>query len=197
MLRILLRLLGLLTLIGIILPAAAALLMKRRIESAEGPIVDDTADLIDLAAIYDSRELDSRAAAFRGGRVLAWYGAARLDLRDATIDPDGAHLRLRSIYGGLEVIVPPTWRVAVASRGIFDGSADMTDARPDEVADERPVLAIDSLAIFGGVTISNHAHDDDDELEDTDDDEAAWGDPDALATLEAPERADSELTPTI
>ena len=91
------------------------------------------------------------APAFRGGDVLTWYGGGTLDLRRATLDPAGAELRMRAIFGGLQLVVPETWPVEFTSRSIFGGIADTRD--PTREDPTLPTLMVDAQAIFGGGAI--------------------------------------------
>ncbi len=56
-------------LVGVML---AALLAKRLLPSRG----DEESDVLALVAIYDGIDLASRARSFRGGSVLAWFGAS-------------------------------------------------------------------------------------------------------------------------
>jgi predicted membrane protein len=148
------RLFGLFALAWIVamsLPALAAYREKRRRELAGEMPFDETADEIDLAVIFDSLEARSTASAFRGGDVLVWYGGGTLDLRDATLAPSGAQLNLRAIFGGLEVLVPPTWPVEVHPRAILGGVGQSRDAAL--IDSSSPTLVVDATAIMGGAAI--------------------------------------------
>lgn len=152
------RLLGFLTLawvVGMSIPALAAWREKRRRELEGEPPFDETADQIDLAAIFDSLDARSTAPAFRGGDVLVWYGGGRLDLRDATLDPAGALLNLRTLFGGLEVVVPPSWPVELHPRAILGGVGQARDA--SRIDRSKPTLVVDALSVFGGAAIVTRA----------------------------------------
>jgi hypothetical protein len=47
----------------------------------------------------------STATAFRGGTLDCWYGGGIVDLRDATLDPAGAHLEVKAVFGGAQILV--------------------------------------------------------------------------------------------
>ena len=155
MLRRLTRLLGLAFLAGLIIPPIAAFMTKRRFaDEGRGAFAPEANDL-DTALIFDGGEYASTAPAFTGGELLTWYGGGRLDLRGATISPGGADLRIRAIFGGVQLIVPPTWRVeAMTTFPMMGGIANTTTAPADPDA---PVLRVSTLAVFGGVAISNEA----------------------------------------
>jgi len=155
MLRPLSRHIGLAFLAGLIIPPIAALMTKRRYaDEGRGTFMPEADDL-DTALIFEGGEYASTAPSFTGGELLTWYGGGRLDLRGATIAPGGADLRVRAIFGGVQLIVPPTWRVeATTTTPIMGGIANMAQAPVDPDA---PVLRVSTMAIFGGVAISNEA----------------------------------------
>ncbi len=159
--RRILGILGLLAVAGLFIPPLAALVAKARLQGRAVAPFDEAADEIDLVAIFDGVEARSRAAAFRGGSVLTWYGGGDLDLREATLDPSGGRLRLRSIFGGMRVLLPPTWRVEVNSKGIFGGiGKDMEASEADPAS---PLLVIDAISAFGGAAITSRVQDTDDD----------------------------------
>ena len=155
MLRSLTRLIGLAFLAGLVIPPIAALMTKRRYADEGRGTFKADADELDTALIFEGGEYASTAPSFTGGELLTWYGGGRLDLRAATIAPEGADLRIRAIFGGVQLIVPPTWRVeATTTTPMMGGIANMTTTPEDPDA---PVLRISTLAVFGGVAISNEA----------------------------------------
>jgi predicted membrane protein len=121
----------------------------------DAPALPDPADdEIDLQAVFESVEFHSTAGAFRGGSVTTWFGGANLDLRDATVDPMGARIRVRAIFGGGMILVPEDWQVTVRVVGL--GGAG--DARP--AADRpsgAPSLEIEGVALFGGFGVMTEA----------------------------------------
>jgi predicted membrane protein len=115
--------------------------------SVGGPDSDE----IRLAGIYDEASLASTASSFRGGTMTSWFGGVDLDLRGATLDPAGARLTVRAIFGGGRIVVPADWAVDLDVVAIFGG---VGDTRPTvEVREGAPRLAIDGFALFGGYGI--------------------------------------------
>ncbi len=131
--------------------ALAAVVAKRSVVSAGGPDSDE----VELAAIFDSLDLNSHATSFRGGSLLCWFGGGTIDLRGASLDPAGARLSIRAIFGGGLLIVPDDWQVAVRVIGVMGGVGDSRDAR-DRPADA-PRLVVDGYALFGGFGISSQS----------------------------------------
>ena len=150
MLRFLAKLCGILVAASIaasIASAVAALNLKRQAP----PRPDDAADEIDLVAVMDGAEYANRAPAFRGGRVICWYAGAGVDLREATLDPGGADLEVRTVFGGTRIVVAPGVPVDVSGPAIFSGISDMT-AAPEAPAGA-PALRITGFTVFGGLQI--------------------------------------------
>ena len=143
------------TLFASIVAAIAAVMMKGKL-----PRVDDPdADEVHLVAIFEPLSFASRASAFRGGTFDAWYGGGVIDLRDATLDPAGATLQVRTIFGGAQLVVPESWKVSTQAVSIFGG---MGDARPaTELADDAPRLTLSGFALFGGLGITSEVSDQD------------------------------------
>ena len=128
--------------------AVLALQTKQRIVPKDDPAGDEIA----LVGIFAPVMFHSTASAFRGGSLDCWYGGGIVDLRDATLDQAGAHLDVKAIFGGAQVLVPDSWRVESSVSGI--GAAQ--DIRPKT---ERPVtaplLTLSGVAMFGGIGVSS------------------------------------------
>ena len=133
--------------------AIAAIVAKSRLVS-RGLEADDE---VDLVTIYDGLDFASTAPAFRGGSILCWYGGGSIDLRGATLDPAGARLRVRALFGGLRLVVPETWRVENRITAILGGVGDARDE--SQVAADGPTLVLEGWAAFGGIGIAADAPD--------------------------------------
>ncbi len=150
--RVITRLVALLfgALIGAAICGAVAALFARRTLTSSG---EPDSDEIALVSIFEPLEFTSSAQSFRGGSLLCWYGGGTLDLRGAQLDPAGARLQVRAIFGGAQILVPETWRVTSEVIGIFGG---VGDGRPKvERPDDAPELILEGLAIMGGVGITS------------------------------------------
>jgi hypothetical protein len=112
------------------------------------------ADEIHLAAVLGPLGFASTATAFRGGTIDTMYGGGIVDLRGATLDPAGATLRVRAIFGGAQIVLRAEWRVVTAVRGL----GGVGDGRPSaERPADAPTLRIEGLALFGGFGITSDA----------------------------------------
>jgi hypothetical protein len=125
--------------------AAAGALLKKALPSHG----DEESNELALAAVFDGVALRSRARAFRGGSLFAWFGGVALDLREATLAP-GARLSLTSVLSGVAVRVPPGWHVESNVTAIASGIA--TDVPTPEDPDA-PRLIVEGVSILGGVAV--------------------------------------------
>jgi hypothetical protein len=99
----------------------------------------------------DGARLVSSAPAFRGGRVVCWYAGVDLDLRDATVDPAGARLEVRTVFGGTRVVVAPGVPVRVAGPAVFGAAVSQADS--PEPSPDAPGLEISGFTLFGGLQV--------------------------------------------
>jgi hypothetical protein len=161
--RVIGRLLALLTagmFVSMVVGAIAARNAKARIV----PVEDPEANEIALTGIFGPLAYRSRATAFRGGTVDCWYGGGTIDLRGATLDPAGATLRVRAIFGGASIVVPADWNVSLAVIGL--GGAG--DGRPAaDRSPDKPRLEIRGFAIFGGFGVTSEIREEERELFET------------------------------
>lgn len=148
--RIIGRLIGFATLsllVTGVLGTIAAAAAKRRLVTVDAPDANDVA----LAAIFEPMSFRSTAASFRGGSLDCWYGGGVIDLREATLDPAGAHLQVKAIFGGGQILVPETWRVSLNVLGI----GGIGDARSHiERSEDALYLMIEGTAFFGGFGVA-------------------------------------------
>jgi hypothetical protein len=134
--------------VGMIAAAFAALSVKRRLS----PTLDESADEITAVAIFGPLAFHSTSQAFRGGDVECWYGGGVIDLRDAQLAPEGATLRVRAIFGGGQILVPPAWKVVSRVTGL-GGIQDIRPAQGHAAMD--PELVIEGMLVAGGFAVSS------------------------------------------
>lgn len=123
-----------------------------KLKNEAPPLPDAAADEINLVVVMDGAKLASTAASFRGGRVVCWYAGTDLDLRDATLDPAGARLEIRTAFGGTRVVVAHGVPVLTSGPAIFGGVVNPTTTATTATPDA-PALEITGFTVFGGLQI--------------------------------------------
>jgi hypothetical protein len=128
--------------------AAVAAVTKRRVETTKDPTSNEPT----ATSVFAGERFESHAPALRGGRVITWFAGHDVDLRGATLDPSGATLDLRTMYGGTQVAVPEGWRVESHVRSLFGGTqVDIHDA---DLPADAPLLELRGFSLFGGVRVT-------------------------------------------
>ena len=89
---------------------------------------------------------------FRGADVTAIMGGGTIDLRRAKIPSGHAEVRALAFWGGVEVRVPPDWRIEFGVLPILGGYDDETRQEPGP---DSPTLKISGSVIMGGLDIKN------------------------------------------
>lgn len=111
-------------------------------------------DVVVASGIFGGPTVANASQAFRGASLTAVFGGVVLDLRQARPAPEGARITATAAFGGIEILVPHGWRIAIKGTPIFGGVDDKTRHDADLPADA-PLLRVDALAVFGGVDIKH------------------------------------------
>jgi len=108
-------------------------------------------DTINSTVIWWGSERKTRSRQFKGGSLTAIMGGIEVDLREADI-VDKAEIAIFALWGGVEVKVPPTWRVHVSGLPLLGGWDDKTTL---PLQDGAPELIVHVTAIMGGAEIKS------------------------------------------
>ena len=112
---------------------------------------DEHSARIDAEAIMSGLVLRNDSQEFQGGEISTVMGSVELDLRQASMPPGEARLRVEVVMGSVEIRVPRDWSVAVRGTPVLGGIQDRT---VPPVAPSRR-LVIDAAVVMGGVEIDN------------------------------------------
>ncbi len=106
-----------------------------------------------VVALFGGTGRKGRWTPARSNYAVAVCGGTELDFRDAVMAPGVTDVKVFTMFGGVEIIVPPGLHVeshGIALLGGFEHVADNIHA-----ADPRaPTLRITGVALMGGVDIS-------------------------------------------
>jgi hypothetical protein len=112
---------------------------------------------IDEVAVFFGAKRRVESQDFRGGELVAVFGSIEIDLSLCTIPASPlreAVLEASAVFGGIEILVPRTWRIVREGTGVFGAYEDKTFPRL-EPGVEPSTLIIRGGAVFGSVTIRN------------------------------------------
>jgi len=114
-----------------------------------------TSPVVGTHAIFSESRSGSETQDFHGGDATAIFGAARFDLRNASMTVDEARIDVNVVFGEVEVRVPETWSVINRAGVIFAGVNDKTiHPKPDPNV-KTPRLVITGAVVFGAITLRN------------------------------------------
>lgn len=114
-----------------------------------------TSPVVGTHAIFSESRSGSETQDFHGGDATAIFGAARFDLRNASMTVDEARIDVNVVFGEVEVRVPETWSVINRAGVIFAGVNDKTiHPKPDPNV-KTPRVVITGAVIFGAITLRN------------------------------------------
>jgi len=108
-------------------------------------------DEVDVSALLSGRKITSRSRRFRGGKVAAMFGGVQLDLVDAALAPD-ARLDVTVAFGGVEILVPPGWRVRMNGPVMLGGYENHTEEEAPP-PDDAPRLDVRLQVLLGGAEV--------------------------------------------
>jgi Cell wall-active antibiotics response 4TMS YvqF len=83
-------------------------------------------------------------------QVSSVLGNVELDFREAQLEPGVTELKVRAVFGNIEITVPPQLAVVCEGTAIFGSFEHRAGAAPDP---DRPVLRIVGSAVFGSVEV--------------------------------------------
>jgi Domain of unknown function (DUF1707)/Cell wall-active antibiotics response 4TMS YvqF len=88
--------------------------------------------------------------------MLAVFGGAELDFRDAVLPGREIVLHATLVLGGLEIIVPPEMRVVDNGTAIL-GGREITGNAAEAASPDAPVLRIEGFCVLGGLEVARKA----------------------------------------
>jgi len=132
----------------------SAMVISRQLDEGS-----EASDEIRRVVILNGMEFTSQAGGLREAEVSVMLGGAKLDLREATIDPGGAHVLAENTMGGLLIMVRDDWAVSVDDTLIGGGDSQVEVTPIDELPSDAPRLQIDITTRLGGTVVSTRRQD--------------------------------------
>jgi hypothetical protein len=123
----------------------ALLIARAQRRGSPGPAADDAGSEFAVWSGIERRV----AGVFRGANLTAIMGGIEIDLREAVTVSGEAVVDVFVIMGGVEITVPPDWRVVNQVTPILGGVED----RSTGLADAPHRLVVRGTTIMGGVEI--------------------------------------------
>lgn len=110
-------------------------------------------DFLSRRVAFSGLEFKIESQAWRGGELVVTAGGVEMDLRQASLDPEGAVLDVRVLMGGVDLRVPDTWQIKNQVTPLLGGADDST--RTTQGATDAPTLRVTGSVTLGGISIHN------------------------------------------
>ena len=104
-------------------------------------------------AIFSGSDRVYKDETFQGSNLVAIFGGAKLNLKNAKFDKDTV-IKAFTLFGGIDIIVPDDVKVKLKSGFIFGG---FSDDRKNATEKGKYTIYIDAAGGFGGVSIKDKA----------------------------------------
>ena len=117
------------------------------------PEGDETTEEFTLPTVMFGNRFVSTAESFRHGSLITFLGGVEVDLTDATVT-NSASLTLLTVMGGVQVRVPPHWRVEFTNE-VYAGDARLSLDDQDDLPDDAPTIHVDAKTLMGGLEVTN------------------------------------------
>jgi hypothetical protein len=93
------------------------------------------------------------AQVFQGGSVTAFMGGVDYDLTRATDVAPDATVDVFAVWGGIDLAVPPGWRIDLRVTALLGGISDTRSPAPPGLAG--PTLVVRGIVMMGGLDIKD------------------------------------------
>jgi predicted membrane protein len=134
---------------GMVVTRLAGLVVSRHFEEGR-----EVSDEFRRMVCFDGLQFTSRAGGLRNAEVSVVLGGAKVDLRNAVIDPAGATILLENTLGGLVLNVRDDWAVTVDDVLVGGGETEVRVTSPDELPADAPKLRVRVITRLGGTVIT-------------------------------------------
>jgi len=108
---------------------------------------------LDVSGVFSGLKRAIESKEFRGGKASAVFGGLELDFTESQLAENEATVEMTAAFGGIEIRVPPEWKIIVDSNPIFGAIEDKRKSVPR--AEDAPKLYIRGTVIFGGIEIKS------------------------------------------
>lgn len=106
--------------------------------------------MINQSNIFSGSHQVIQPCEFKGGKISNIFGGAKIDLSRTTLAPGENVLEISCIFGGVELIVPSSWKVQSEVSSIMGAFNDKRYATNSQNAETDRKLIIKGSTIFGG-----------------------------------------------
>lgn len=143
----------LLIVIGILILFTGHFKAKFKLKDGTSSVLEE--GYIDEVNIFGGSKQRLTDEVFKGGKVTNIFGGTELDLTQVELNEGKNILDITCIFGGVSLVVPPTWKIKSQVTSILGGFADKrTIIRENDKPGTE--LIITGATIFGGGEVKSY-----------------------------------------
>jgi len=141
-------------LVGLII-VLKSLWQKKRVQryDDQNPAPASGSARLNITSIFNGIKRTINSKDFRGGSIVNIFGGSDINLLQSDMQGT-AVLDVTVIFGGVKLLVPPTWEVRLEETSLFGGVDDKRHSSLDVVPEDK-VLVITGTVMFGGIDIQS------------------------------------------
>ncbi len=109
-----------------------------------------SSDMIECVSIFGGGSKVVCSENFQGGSIVSIFGGCEVNLSRSKLAAGENVIEVTAIFGGATLIVSPDWKVELDILPIFGGFGDKRTKDPNLAIDEKKVLIIKGIVLFGG-----------------------------------------------
>jgi len=110
-------------------------------------------DVVDSVSVFSGTHKNVFSKNLKGGDIVAVFGGCDLNLTQADFQGTVV-IDVVVVFGGVKIVVPPSWKVRSEMTALFGGLEDKTSILPYG-AESNKTVVLRGFALFGGVDIKN------------------------------------------
>jgi predicted membrane protein len=115
------------------------------------PVIDiDQEDFLNEVIVFGPLFKAVKSEDFKGGKLTMVFAGGELDLSQVKTTAKEIDLHIVTVFSGVKITVPKTWKVNIQSTAIVGGYDNKTTS-----SDSPVTLNLKGAAVFGGVEIVN------------------------------------------
>lgn len=138
----------------LILIGIGILFKKQKTKNPFKKGIASTSGILNESAIFSGSEIIFTESEFRGGEINAIFGGYHLNLTKTNLPLGTTFLEMNAIFGGIEIVVPDTWKVTSKTTAVFGA---FEDKRYNKIVlDAERELVITGSIIFGSGELKSH-----------------------------------------
>lgn len=107
-------------------------------------------DTVECVGVFGGGSKVVYSENFKGGNLVSIFGGCEVNLSQSKLAEGENVIEVTAIFGGSTLIVPSDWKIELDVLPIFGGFGDKRIKDPNLAVDNKKVLVLKGIVLFGG-----------------------------------------------